>query len=69
MGCVQLSSPEERIRILTEKLRKFTDFAIAQMEWEAAVLNDDSPWFDRMPEAFMEKFEEVQRLRKEAMPI
>lgn len=69
MRCIQLTSPEEQIRQLTDKLRKFTDFALAHEDWEADVLDDHSPWFDQMPEELTDSFDEVQRLRNLAMML
>jgi hypothetical protein len=69
VACVPLSSPEERIQELTERLKRFTEFAIAHMEWDAMVLSEDGPWIDLVPGYFWRKFEEVQRLRNLAMPL
>lgn len=67
MACVLLSTPEEQIRQLREQIKKFTDFALAHQEFEAAMLNDDSPWFESMPEDVHVKMEEVQSLRNQAL--
>lgn len=69
MACRQLASPEEQIRELQEKLRRFTEFAIAHELWEVMFLNDDGFWFDQMPRDILKKFEEVQRLRNQAMGV
>lgn len=69
MSCRQLATPEEQVRQLTERLRAFTEFALAQQQWEADVLDDDGPWFDQMPEPLLQRFEEIQRLRNKALGV
>lgn len=67
--CENLSGPGDRIRELEGRIRAFTEFALAQEEWEATILTEEDPWFDLMPEESREGFEEVQRLRNKAMGL
>jgi hypothetical protein len=48
-------------------VKLFTEFALAHEEWEASILNDYGPWFDRIPEELHDNFVEVQRLRNKAL--
>jgi hypothetical protein len=67
--CYQLATPEEQIRQLQDRVRAFAEFALAQGDWEGMVLDDDGPWFDRMPGAARDKYDEVQRLRNRALSL
>jgi hypothetical protein len=62
----EIKSLKDELWSLKLHNKKLMAFLKAQESWEGAVLSDDGPWFDHMPEHLMQTFQEVQRLRNEA---
>lgn len=57
------------MRELEQRLKVFTEFAMAHREWEENVLTYGGSWCDEMIEQFKDEFEHVQTLRKRALGV
>jgi hypothetical protein len=65
-GCIQLAPSDEVVRQLTEKVKRFTEYALAHGELESMIVKADGVW-DNLPDAVYRKMIEVQDLRHKAL--